>query len=156
MNRRNFLKTSALAAAIAMPAVTRAADAAVPAATSAPGVSFPPFAPTPDTGWRRFEVSSRIEPSPAEGVIRAWVPLPSMDQADWFRPMGNLWQGNAETTRVVRDAASGAQMLYAEWAASTGAPVLEVVSRVATRDRATDFTRPAPKPLALSASERKL
>jgi len=156
MNRRNFLKTSALAAAIAMPAVTRAADAAVPAATSAPGVSFPPFAPTPDTGWRRFEVSSRIEPSPAEGVIRAWVPLPSMDQADWFRPMGNLWQGNAETTRVVRDAASGAQMLYAEWAASTGAPVLEVVSRFATRDRATDFTRPAPKPLALSASERKL
>lgn len=150
MNRRNFLKTSALAAAIAMPAVARAADSAAPAA------SYPPFAPTPDTGWRRFEVTSRVEPSPAEGVIRAWVPLPSMDEAAWFRPMGNVWQGNADTMRVVRDAASGTQMLYAEWSASTADPVLEVVSRFATRDRATDFAKPHARPLALPAAEHRL
>ncbi|MBS0545756.1 MAG: transglutaminase domain-containing protein [Proteobacteria bacterium] len=152
MNRRNFLKTSAIAAAIAMPAVGRAAQLAAPAAAA---MSHPPFAPTPESGWRRFEVTTRIEPSPADGVIRVWVPLPSMDDAAWQRPMGNLWQGNAAVMRVVGDAASGAQMLYAEWGASTGEPVLEVVSRFATRDRAIDFSKPAARPITLSAAERK-
>jgi transglutaminase-like putative cysteine protease len=150
MNRRHFLKTSALAAAIAMPTVARAADAAAPAPAA---MAWPPFAPTPDTGWRRFEVTSRIEPRPPAGAFRVWVPLPSMDEAAWFRPMGNMWQGNADTMRLVRDRTSHAEMVYAEWSASTGEPVLEIVSRFATRDRATDFARPAATPFALSAAE---
>jgi transglutaminase-like putative cysteine protease len=91
---------------------------------------------------------------PVEGVIRAWVPLPSLHEEAWFRPLGNLWQGNADTMRLVRDPLSGTEMLFAEWGASTAEPVLEVLSRFATRDRATDFARPAPQPFALPADER--
>ena len=147
MNRRNFFKTSALAASLAMPAWARAAEAAPAAA---------PFAPNPAAGWRRFEVTTRIEPAQGDGVVRAWVPLPSLDEAEWFRPLGNLWQGNADVMRVVHEPVYGATMLYAEWAAGGTVPELEVLSRFATRDRATDFSRPAAEPFALPAAERKL
>ncbi|PKO57423.1 MAG: transglutaminase, partial [Betaproteobacteria bacterium HGW-Betaproteobacteria-19] len=145
MNRRNFLKTTTLAATLAMPGL--AAQAAVPATPAAP------FAPSPEAGWRTFELTSRVEPQQAGGVLRAWVPLPSVDAAEWFRPMGNLWQGNASVMRVETDPVYGASMLYAEWAPDTAKPQLEVVSRFATRDRAIDFSRPAASPVELSAAE---
>ena len=145
MNRRNFLKTTTLAATLAMPALTaKAAVGATPAA---------PFAPSPEAGWRTFELTSHIEPQLTDGVLRAWVPLPSVDAAEWFRPMGNLWQGNASVMRVETDPAYGAPMLHSEWAPDTAKPQLEVASRFATRDRAIDFSRPAASPVELSAAE---
>lgn len=146
MNRRNFIKMSALAASLqTLPNLARAnTDTA------------PNFAPTSDTGWRRFEVSTRIEPQPTTGVVRVWIPLPSMSEAAWFRPMGNLWQGNADTMQILRDPQSRAEMLYAEWSADTTEPVVEVVSRFATRDRRTDFSRPSAAALALSADQHAL
>ncbi|ANQ83196.1 transglutaminase-like domain-containing protein [Azoarcus olearius] len=145
MKRRDFLKTSALAAGLALPAWARAADTAAPL-----------FAPSPAAGWREFEVVTRIEPVQAAGVVRAWLPLPYTEETDWFRPLGNAWQGNAGLARVVRDPRYGAAMLYAEWAADAGVPELEITSRFATRDRAVDFSRPAARPLALSAAEHAL
>jgi len=136
MNRRNFLKTSAIAASLTLPAWSRAA--------APDAISLPAFAPTPDNGWRVFELVSRIEPAAADGFTRAWVPLPSVSDAEWVRPMGNQWQGNAQQMHVVTDPMYGASMLSAEWAAGTSAPVLEVVSRFATRDRAVDLSRPGP------------
>lgn len=138
MNRRNFFKSSALGAALVSPLMARAAT---PLPSVAPG------------DWRVFEVTTRIEPQGADGVLRVWVPLPSLYEAQWCRPMGNLWQGNADSMRVMHDPDSGAQMLVAEWAPGSLNPVLEVVSRFAARDRATDFTRPAAQPLALPADQ---
>ncbi|MDD2874246.1 MAG: transglutaminase domain-containing protein, partial [Azoarcus sp.] len=150
MNRRNFLKTTTLAATLAMPAF------AAQAATSAAPLASAAFAPSPEAGWRTFELTSRVEPQQTGGVLRAWVPLPSVDVAEWFRPMGNLWQGNASVMRVETDPVYGASMLYAEWAPETVNPQLEIVSRFATRDRATDFSRPAASPIKLSAAEFEL
>ncbi|NMG75679.1 transglutaminase-like domain-containing protein [Aromatoleum diolicum] len=147
MNRRDFLKTSAIAAGLTLPAWSRAA-------TPDP-VHQPAFAPTPDNGWRVFELSSRIEPSATDGITRVWVPLPSVSDAEWIRPMGNQWQGNAQQMRVLTDPVYGASMLSAEWAAGTAAPVVEVVSRFATRDRAVDLSRPGPV-RQLAADERTL
>ncbi len=148
MNRRNFFKTSALAAGLVLPALARSAETAARAIEAG-------FAPTPAAGWREFEVTSRIEPLADDGVLQVWVPLPSMHEAEWFRPMGNVWQGNAEIMRLVRDR-SGAEMLHAQWSSSSAGPALEVVSRFATRDRSTDFSRPAAAPLRLSAEQHAL
>ncbi|WP_345793976.1 transglutaminase domain-containing protein [Thauera sp. JM12B12] len=146
MNRRNFLRTGTLAAGLALPALARAtAASATPAAGAA-------FAPTPETGWRRFELTTRIEPLAADGATRVWVPLPAMNEADWQRPMGSLWQGNADYMTLVRDA-SGTEMLYAEWAPGSAVPQLEVVSRFATRDRAVDFSHPHAEPLRLPPAQ---
>ncbi len=145
MDRRNFLRTSALAANLALPAWSRAADSA----------TAQPFAPHPANGWRVFELTSRIEPAASGDPTRVWVPLPSIDDPEWMRPMGNLWRGNADTMRVVTEADYGAAMLQAEWAPGAASPLLEVVSRFATCDRAVDFTRPGPA-RELPAAERVL
>ena len=157
MNRRNFIRSGAIAASLALPAFARANSStpAPAAATSAAAGSAPEFAPSPDAGWRRFEVATRIEPLAGDGATRVWVPLPAMNEPDWQRPMGNLWQGNADFMTLVRDP-SGAEMLYAEWAPGSAAPELEVVSRFATRDRATDFSKPSAEPQRLPREQRAL
>jgi transglutaminase-like putative cysteine protease len=129
MDRRTFIKTATLsAAALAAPRFAVAAEGG--------------FNPSPANGWRVFEVSTRVEASAAAGAPRVWVPLPSLDDAAWFKHMGNLWQGNAASVQQVRDTHYGTQMLAAQWDAGEPAPVLEVVSRFATRDRAFDLSQP--------------
>lgn len=131
MNRRNFLRSTAVAASFALPAWSRAA---------APTMSIA-FAPNPANGWRVFELTTRVEPA-ANGPTSVWVPLPSISDADWIRPMGNLWRGNAQSMTTFTDPEYGATLLHAEWQ-DADKPVLEIVSRVAARDRAVDLSRPA-------------
>ncbi len=138
MDRRAFIRTATLsAAAFAAPRFSLAADGGLKPTAAAGG-----FDPSPANGWRVFEVTSRLELSAASGAPRAWLPLPAVDDAAWIKPMGNLWQGNAAAVQQVRDPAYGAQMLAAQWDAGEPAPLLEVVSRFATRDRAVDLARP--------------
>ncbi|WP_348983149.1 transglutaminase domain-containing protein [Herbaspirillum sp. ST 5-3] len=67
-----------------------------------------------------------------------WVPLPSVE-ADWQRSLSDNWSGNAKAMRVGTDAKYGARYLIAEFDGSAQ-PVLEVTSRIQTRDRATDWS----------------
>jgi transglutaminase-like putative cysteine protease len=142
MDRRQFFKTTALtAAAVAAPRFAFAADNA--------------FKPNPAKGWRVFEVTTRVDLAPTKGVPRIWLPLPGVEDAAWIRTMGNLWQGNAVAVQQLRDPNYGAQMLAAVWDADEPAPVLEVVSRFATRDRAVDLSQPG-KPAPLDKEMRAL
>ena len=144
MNRRNFFKTSALAASLALPVWSRAASAIDGG-----------LAPRPENGWRVFELTARIEPLATDGATQVWVPLPSINDTDWIRPMGNLWNGNARRMQVLNEAEYGSTMLHAEWDAAAASPGLEVISRFATRDRAVDFSRPGVA-RALPAAEHAL
>ncbi len=138
MQRREFLWSSvALAAGVIWP----------------PGRGMAAFEPSPDLGWRMFDVTTRVEVLQAEGTTRAWLPLPSVQEEDWIRNLGNLWQGNALTARLLRNPETGAEMLYAEWAPGAH-PIIEVTSRVATRDRAIDLDR-AGRTAPLSRAERQ-
>jgi transglutaminase-like putative cysteine protease len=143
MDRRSFIKTASLvgAGALASPRFAIAAESA--------------FKPTPANGWRTFEVTVRAEIARSEGATRAWLPLPSVEDAEWIRPMGHLWQGNAATVRVDRDPVYGAQMLSAHWSAGAEAPVVEYTARFATRDRAIDLAQPG-KVAPLSKAEHAL
>ena len=130
MDRRQFVKTAALgAAACAAPRAALAVENA--------------FKPTPANGWRVFEVSTRVELAAVSSTTRVWLPLPSVEEAAWIRPVGNRWQGNAEVIEQLADPIYGARMLAARWEAGEPEPVLEVVSRFATCDRAIDFSHPA-------------
>jgi transglutaminase-like putative cysteine protease len=143
MDRRQFIQSAALiSAASALPRLASAN-------------TQQPFAPTPANGWRSFETTTRIAlKQAADGATRAWVPLPSVN-GEWTRSMGNLWQGNASLTEVHTDPIYGATMLYAEWSPGEQAPLLEVVSRFSTLDRAIDLTTPR-QVTPLSSAERKL
>ncbi len=130
MDRRDFIKTATLFAATTLGG-TRLASAAESS-----------FKPSPANGWRVFEVTTRAELPKADSATRVWLPLPSVEEASWIKPMGNLWQGNAANVQLAKDPNYGALMLAASWEAGEAAAVIEVTSRFATRDRAIDFTQP--------------
>ena len=135
MDRRDFIRTAAFAsAALAAGRISSAAAADAPGHTA--------FAPDPANGWRTFDVTTRVEVAQPDGLVRAWIPLPSVSDAAWSRPQGNLWQGNAASVRIDKDPVWGAQILVAEWEAGEKAPVLEVTSRFSARDRLVDLSKP--------------
>ena len=132
MERRAFLRTVGASTALlvtGLPRVGRRAEAV----TAAPG-------------WRTFEVTTRIEVADPAGVTKAWVPLPLTHDTDYQKRLGDDgWRGNARVGRIYRDETYDAGLLYAEWPAGEKAPIVEVVNRFATRDRAVDLGKPAPQ-----------
>jgi transglutaminase-like putative cysteine protease len=129
MDRRTFLRTgigvsTAAAAGLRVPLSAIAAE------------------PSGQAEWRTFEVTTRVEIIKPSGVTRAWVPMPLMPDTDYQKSLGQSWTGNAATMRVYRDEKYGAGIFYAEWPAGEAAPVAEVTTRFATRDRAVDLSAP--------------
>ncbi|WEF52423.1 transglutaminase-like domain-containing protein [[Pseudomonas] carboxydohydrogena] len=78
-----------------------------------------------------------------------------MNETAWMRPGESTWTGNAASVTRVRDAKYGAEMLHAIWKDGESAPAIEVVSRVAMRDRDIDLGKPG-NAASLSDAERKL
>lgn len=142
MDRRDFIKLSAAGAAGLALGGRAWANAA-------------PFNPSPEAGWRTYEITTRLEVAKPQGVVRAWVPVPTHKDAAWTEPLGNTWQGNALRMSEVRDPIYGAAMVQAEWAPGEQAPVLEVTSRLRTRDRVVQLAR-ADSSLVLDAASREL
>jgi len=93
-----------------------------------------------EPGWRSFEVTTRAELLKPEGLSRAWLPLPLKADNGWQRVIDNTWTGNAKRMEVVQAGKYAVPMLYAEWAKEEQAPVLELKSIIATRDRAVDLS----------------
>ena len=126
MNRRQFLS---LTAALSAASLTRGGAVAA--------------APTP-ARWRLFEATTRVEVANAAGSTRVWLPLPLTTDTDYFKTLGSTWNGNAAAVTIVQDPKFGTGIVSAEWAPGETAPVVELVSRFATRDRAVDLQNPGP------------
>jgi transglutaminase-like putative cysteine protease len=133
MKRREFLRSgmaiSAAAAAGARPRIGWASS----------GADGP--------RWRTFEVVTRVEVAGAAGPTRVWLPMPLSADTDYQKSLGHSWTAdNAASARIYRDDKYGAAIFYAEWAAGESAPVVEVTSRFATRDRMVDLAKSSPSP----------
>jgi transglutaminase-like putative cysteine protease len=102
------------------------------------------FEPQPGA-WREFEMTTRVEVKNPSGTSRVWVPLPSVN-ADYQQSLDDSFSGNAASTKVVGDARYGARMVLAEFSPGAATPVLEVTSRIRTRNRAVDWSRKSPAP----------
>jgi transglutaminase-like putative cysteine protease len=93
------------------------------------------FDPQPGD-WRSFEVVTKVTLQKT-GPSTVWVPLPSVD-TEWQRSLSDNWSGSAKSMKVGTDPSYGARFLVAEFDGSAP-PVLEVASRVQTRDRKHDW-----------------
>ncbi|MBN8920425.1 MAG: transglutaminase domain-containing protein [Rhizobiales bacterium] len=111
------------------------------------------FAPQPGA-WRQFQVVTRLDIADARGRTQAWIPLPSVNEADWAQSNGSTWRTNGHGT-LRRDPKYRAEMLHVEFAESEKAPYVEVTSNIATRDRAVDLGKRG-NVAPLSSAERKL
>ena len=130
MNRRAFLKTTALASM----------------ASGASDLVRAPAARGASAGgdrWRAFKVTTRVEILNPSGLTRVWVPLPLTEDTVYHKTLGRTWTGNAANAQAFRDPRYGAGLVVAEWPAGTSGPTLEVVARIATRDRQVDLGGPA-------------
>jgi len=104
-------------------------------------------------GWRLFEITTHVHVQNASGPTRAWLPTPLVG-APYQQTLGDTYQ--AEHGRVVMVESEELDLLYAEWPADAD-PILEMTSRVATRDHAVDLATPHVAPPAdLSAFARYL
>ena len=95
------------------------------------------FEPQPGP-WRTFDVTLSVVVADAQGQVRLWLPIPDIE-TDYQRSLAHDWRGNASAARIVADPLRGVRMLYAEFAPGEKAPVLELTSRVQTRNRAEDW-----------------
>jgi transglutaminase-like putative cysteine protease len=134
--RRAFIAASAAAGA----------NALLPAT----GIAQNAFAPRPGD-WRGFRVVTRVDIPVPSGETHAWLPLASVQAPDWFRVEDEVWRTNGEAT-AHRDDAVG--ILHVQWSSQEKAPYVELTSRVASRDRAVDFSAKQAV-LALSPDERQ-
>lgn len=110
------------------------------------------FNPQPGA-WRTFEVVTKLEIVKPEGKTQAWVPVPSVNEAEWFKSLGSQWTTNGAAS-LKRDAKYGAEFVHVEWKDGEAAPAIQVVSKVSTRDRAADLVG-GRNGAALSEAERK-
>jgi transglutaminase-like putative cysteine protease len=98
---------------------------------------------------------TRLELGGAQAAAaQAWIPLPALNEPEWFKPGGSTWTTNGRAA-IKRDAKYGAEFLHTTWAQGENAPVVEVTSRFSTRDRAVDLSKPGNVP-ALSGADRRL
>jgi transglutaminase-like putative cysteine protease len=142
LDRRNVLRGGAalsLAAVLPRAAGAQAANAQIA------------FDPRPGR-WREFEVVTRLELARQQGAAQAWVPVPSVNEAAWFRSGTSTWHTGGKAI-LVADPKYGARFVHAQWADGEAA-VIEVVSRFSTQDRAIDLSKPGSA--TLSDAERAL
>lgn len=124
--RRHFLHATAAAGALAC----------LPAAAQERR-----FTPQPGA-WRSFELTTRVTPALPQGAHQVWVPIPSIE-TDWQRSGASSFRSNGQVRRV-SDGNEGVQMLHAVFDASVAEPFVEITTRVHTRSRAVDWSRPTP------------
>jgi transglutaminase-like putative cysteine protease len=125
LHRREFLASAA----------ALATTAALPRLAYADAI----FAPKPGD-WHTYEVVTHLEVANENAPAQAWVPVPSVNEVDWFKSLNNSWTTNGKA-KLVRDPKYGAEFVHVEWNASQKSPIIDITSRISTRDRAVDFSK---------------
>ena len=138
LDRRNFLKSAASAAALSLNALPASAG---------------PLAFSDHGDWRAYEIRTIVEIELTEPV-QVWVPAAFFADPLWSRPLGTHWTGNG-SAEPARDPVYGAEIVRLEWP-SGGERRAEIVSHIATRDRAVDIHAGGEKVPQLSSEERAL
>jgi transglutaminase-like putative cysteine protease len=126
MNRRRFLTSAAIGtAALALPRGSRLL------AQSA--------SPSTDTGWRTFEVVTRVEVLQPSGATRIWLPTPLASDTPFQKTPSNDFTAEGGQARISREKRNSLGILDAEFPAGAK-PVVTLTSRVATRNYSVDTT----------------
>ena len=93
------------------------------------------------TKWRTFEVITKVEFIDPLGAVRVWVPVPLLNNTDYFKREGDTWTGNFKAARSVQVDRYGTGLVFTEWQPTEKAPSLEIKSNFMTRDRQVDLNK---------------
>ena len=120
MDRRQFLKSAAAASA----------TLALPRAGRAFGLS------SAETGWRTFEVTTRVELLNPSGASMVWLPAAQLQKSPYQKTLANSFQAEGGTAELVDYDDFG--IITAKYPAGAR-PVLTLTSRVSTRNFSVDL-----------------
>ncbi|HTP68716.1 MAG TPA: transglutaminase-like domain-containing protein [Dongiaceae bacterium] len=125
MDRREFLINSGGAAAgLALLGAERAfgADAA-------------------ESGWRTFEVTTRVEVLKPSGATRVWLPAALLSETPFQKTISNEFHAEGGTAKLVQERADALGIVVAEFPAGAK-PVVTLTSRVSTKNYQVDLSKP--------------
>lgn len=126
MKRREFL--------------TYASGAAVTAAFSKVGHTLAQEPAT--TGWRTFEVITKVEVLKPSGVTRIWLPAALVSETPFQKTIANEFKAEEGTAKLIKSTADALGVVAAEFPAGTK-PVVILTSKIATKNYTVDLSRPA-------------
>jgi transglutaminase-like putative cysteine protease len=124
MNRRHFLQSSGAVCA----GLTFAKSTAL-------------FADTQSSGWRTFEVTTRVEVLKPNGVTHIWLPAALIRETPYQRTISNKFASDGGTAKLTKQKSSALGIISASYPASAK-PVLTLTSRVSLRNYAVDLLAP--------------
>ncbi|HKV25158.1 MAG TPA: transglutaminase domain-containing protein [Candidatus Acidoferrum sp.] len=116
------------------------------AAAASAGFALPesatPFAESPiESGWRTFEVTTRVEVLEHSGSTRVWVPSALLAETPFQKTLSNRFVVERGTVRLLKGKSDGLGIVSAEFPSGVQ-PVLSVISRVATKNYSVDLSTP--------------
>ena len=105
--------------------------------------------PSAETGWRTFELTTRVEVLQSSNTTRVWLPTP-LPSAPYQQTAGDTYHAAGGRTVMIETNANEPDILAAVWEDGNPA-VLTLTSRVSTRGHAVDLATPSvPPPRDLS------
>lgn len=93
------------------------------------------------TGWRTFEVTTRVEVLKPSGSTRVWLPAALIGETPFQKTLANEFKAEAATAKLVEGKADALGIVLAEFPAGAK-PALTLTSRIATKNYAVDLSRP--------------
>ncbi len=134
MNRRNFLRANgSICAGLAL---SRA---------------LPLLADTPSTtGWRTFEVVTRVELLKPEGESHIWLPAPLIRDTAYQKTISAEFKAEGGTAKLSKDEQNALGIVSAAYPANAR-PALTLTSRVSTKNYAVDLSSRGTAPPASRA-----
>ncbi len=123
MNRRNFLRANgSICAGLAL-------TKALPALADTSSAS----------GWRTFEVVTRVELLKPDGVSHIWLPAPLIHDTPYQKTISARFTADGGTARLSKDKKMALGIVSAEYPANAK-PVLTMTSRVSLKNYAVDLS----------------
>lgn len=91
-------------------------------------------------GWRNFEITTTVDLSEKTAQSKVWIPVPAAELPGYQRTVDVSFNAPGATkAELYRVPGTDARMIAVQWADASAAHTVEVTSRIAVLDRATDL-----------------
>ena len=100
------------------------------------------FAQEPaSTGWRTFEVTTRVEVLKPSGTTRIWMPAALLGETPFQKTLANDFNAGEGKAKLVEGTADALGIVVGEFPAGTK-PAMTLTSRIATKNFSVDLSKP--------------
>jgi len=95
--------------------------------------------------WRTFQVTTRVEVLKTSGKTRVWVPAALIREAPYQKTLANTFSCEGGTAKMVESKGDALGIVVAEFPSGVR-PILNLTSRIATKNYAVDLSAPSKAP----------